>query len=48
MREAVRRELWRLGPEWDVVFNPHRSVLEASIEELRRGIEKVFRQCNAS
>ena len=48
MREAVRREIWRLAPGWDVVFNPRRSVLDAPFLDLRREVERVFERCGAS
>lgn len=48
MREAVRQGIRDLGPQWDVVFNPRKSVLDAPLSELRREVDKVFRRCNAS
>ncbi len=45
MREAVRQELSKLGPEWEVVFNPRKSVLDAPFEDLRHEVERVFRRC---
>lgn len=48
MREAVRHEVRELGPGWDVVFNPRRTVVSAPPEELRREVQKVFRRCNGS
>jgi ribonuclease P protein component len=48
MREAVRLQLWRLAPQFDVVFNARRAVLEAPFEELEREVERVFRRCRAS
>jgi ribonuclease P protein component len=48
MREAVRQRLWSLGPQWDVVFNPRSSVLDAPMPELLREVDKVFRRCKVS
>jgi len=48
MREAVRLHLWQLAPQFDVVFNARRAVLEAPFKELEREIERVFRRCKAS
>jgi ribonuclease P protein component len=48
MREAVRLQLSKLAPQWDVVFNARRAVLEAPFEELKREVDRVFRRCKAS
>ena len=48
MREAVRLELERLNPEWSIVINPRRKTLEASTEEIRREVERLFQRCNGS
>ncbi len=45
MREVVRRQLFRLEPQWEIVFNPRRSVLEAPVEDLAREIERLFSRC---
>jgi ribonuclease P protein component len=45
MREAVRRQLFRLEPQWEIVFNPRRSVLGAPAEDLAREIERLFSRC---
>lgn len=45
VREAVRLNLWRLGPEWAVVFNPRSAALEAPFRELEREVQKVFARC---
>ncbi len=47
MREAVRRELWRLGPEWEIVFNPRRAAGDAPFELLVREVERLFARCKA-
>ncbi len=48
MREAVRHQLSRLGPQWDVVLNPRTSVLEAPMPDLEREVDRVFERCKAS
>jgi ribonuclease P protein component len=45
VREAVRLNLWRLGPEWAVVFNPRSAALEAPFRELEREVQRVFARC---
>jgi len=45
LRESVRRQLWRLGPQWNIVFNARRSMLSASFDDLMREVERVFRKC---
>jgi ribonuclease P protein component len=44
-REAVRQQLYRLAPNWDIVFNPRRSILDAPFEEIKLEVEKVFSRC---
>jgi len=46
LREAVRLELWRLAPNWDLVLQPNRSALEAPFSALREELAKVFERCN--
>ena len=48
MREAVRHQLSMLGPQWDVVLNPRKSVLEAPMPDLEREVDRVFERCKAS
>jgi ribonuclease P protein component len=48
VREAVRLQLERLSPEWSIVINPRRKTLEASPEEIRREVERLFQRCNGS
>ncbi len=45
MREAVRRHLGQLGPEWEIVINPRRAALQAPFAELTREIERLFSRC---
>jgi ribonuclease P protein component len=46
MREATRFYLTQLPPNYGLVFNPRRSVLEASFEDLCRETEKVIVRCS--
>jgi ribonuclease P protein component len=48
MREAVRMHIGELGPQWDVVINPRRSVMNVPMAELEREVERVFRRCGPS
>ena len=45
VREAVRLDLPMLGPQWDVVFNPRRSVLDAPFAEVRNEVRKLISRC---
>ncbi|MGI8962598.1 MAG: ribonuclease P protein component [Bryobacteraceae bacterium] len=45
MREAVRSQLETIPPNWAIVFNPRRSVLEAPFEDLCREIGRIFARC---
>jgi ribonuclease P protein component len=47
MREAVRLEGWRLGPHWQIVFNPRRQAFDAPFESVRQEVEKLFVRCGA-
>jgi len=48
VREAVRFQLHRLSPQWSIVINPRRKALDAPATELRREVDRLFRQCNGS
>lgn len=48
VREAVRRELWRLDARWHVVFNPRRAALDASWEQIVRDVVRIFERCGRS
>ena len=45
MREAVRTQLGIIPPNWAIVFNPRRSVLEAPFEDLCREVGRIFARC---
>lgn len=45
MREAVRLELPALGPQWDIVINPRRAVLDAPFDEMRSEVRKLVHRC---
>lgn len=46
MREATRFEVSRIPPNWNVVFNPRRAVLDAGFDDLRREVSRVFDRCS--
>jgi ribonuclease P protein component len=48
MREAVRANLCAAPANWAIVFNPRKSVLAASFEDLRRETGRLFERCSAS
>jgi ribonuclease P protein component len=48
VREAVRLQLDRLNPQWSIVINPRRKALDASTEELRQEVERLFLRCSGS
>lgn len=48
VREAVRLRLDQLSPQWSIVINPRRKVMDAPFPELEREIEKLFRLCSGS
>jgi len=45
MREAVRRQLSELEPQWEIVINPRRAALEAPFGELAREVSRLFSRC---
>lgn len=48
MREAVRLNLEGLRPEWSIVFNPRKTLLEADFEAVQVEVRKLFRRCENS
>jgi ribonuclease P protein component len=48
LREAIRAQLTAAPADWAIVFNPRRSVLTASFEDLRREVGRIFAQCKQS
>lgn len=42
LREAVRLELGSLGPGWEVVLNPRRSLLDAEFARLSAEVSRLF------
>ncbi len=42
LREAVRIELESLSPEWSIVFNPRRKVLDCPLPEIRAEVKRLF------
>lgn len=47
MREAVRKRLFQLGAQWEIVLNPRRGVLTAAFEDLEREVERLFSRCGS-
>jgi ribonuclease P protein component len=45
MREAIRLDLPMIGPQWDIVVNPRRTVLEAPFDEMRTEVRKLVNRC---
>jgi ribonuclease P protein component len=48
VREAVRLHLSQLSPQWSIVINPRRKVLDAPVADLHREVERLFQRCNGS
>jgi len=48
MREAVRKHYMEIGPGWNIVFNPRRTVLEAESQALEREVGRLFGTLRAS
>lgn len=48
LREAVRTRLWKVGPQWDIVFHARRAVLDVPWKELEREVDRVLRRCRPS
>lgn len=45
LREVLRVRLTEFGPQWDLVINPRRSVLEAPHQELQREVDRLVAKC---
>ena len=45
MREAFRLDLRLVGPQWDVVVNPRRAMLNAPFDEVRNEVRKLISRC---
>jgi ribonuclease P protein component len=45
MREAFRKRRADFGPQWDIVLNPRRAALDASVAEIDRAFQKVIDKC---
>lgn len=48
IREALRVLLPQIAPQWDIVVNPRRQVLDATAEDLRREVKRIVSQCAKS
>ena len=47
LREAFRLHYNELSPQWDIVLNPRRAVVDATFEEIQRALGKVIERCNS-
>jgi ribonuclease P protein component len=45
LREAIRVRLPEIPPQWDIVINPRRAALHATVEELRGEVDRLVTQC---
>ena len=45
IREAFRLHRSEIGRQWDIVVNPRRAVLGASVPEIERALTKVIEKC---
>jgi ribonuclease P protein component len=45
LREALRVELHRVDPRWDIVINPRRAMEEAPWENIQREVRKLVARC---
>jgi ribonuclease P protein component len=46
LRELLRVRLGRLAPHLDLVINPRRPALDASVPDLQREVERLISRCN--
>lgn len=47
LREAVRLNLEKLGPRWNVVLQARKAALTADFSDLNREIQRLFSRCGA-
>lgn len=45
VREALRLDFPAIGPQWDIVVNPRRIVLDAPSSEVRTEVRKLVSKC---
>lgn len=45
LRELLRVRLGDVGPQWDIVVNPRRPVLDAAPDELRSEVNRLINRC---
>jgi ribonuclease P protein component len=48
MREAVRKQLHSLEPQWQIVLNPRRASLAGPMPSLEQEVGKLFSRCKGS
>jgi len=46
LREILRVRLSEFAPQWDLVINPRRTVLQATPEQLNRAVDRLVAQCS--
>ena len=46
MREAARLNLEQLSPQWRIVINPRRKVMDVPFPELQGEVQRLFRWCH--
>ena len=44
-REAIRLDYDAIGPQWDIIVHPRRSILDATFDELRREVRRLLAKC---
>jgi ribonuclease P protein component len=47
IREGFRLHRSELAPQWDIVLNPRRAVLQAEFGEIVQAMRKVMERCNS-
>ncbi len=47
IREAVRRQLGQLEPQWEIVINPRRAALSAEFRDIQQEVERLFSRCKS-
>jgi ribonuclease P protein component len=48
IREAIRKELAQVGPQWDMVLNPRRAMLDAPFADIQHEVRKLVSRCKPS
>jgi ribonuclease P protein component len=45
IREAVRLHLAAVAPQWSIVFNPRKPLLDAKFSDVESAVAKLFLKC---